>query len=296
MCGQCSGSNGVELVVDARTKPSTLSEKEHKVQEIKQRRWKLSEKIQIFKQDFDKLKERFPEDGPQFERHVSDWHLSAGILYARKVNQLSNSLNPVEGKRAIFPNNVWDEIFSRLAADYFSSFERVLQTGVHRGEEVDEGARLLIARWSNLMLDFFLDMRELEILSKPANSEKYDSSAVRAQFVLSYLLGKSFPFDVVTTYRHHFDLRARLLEDPKNTRLEDLAQAEFDDAGWELMEFRYLEAQLKQDAASEWWQEFDPLREEFLTIGFPARCRSGFSQIGRLFARYHQLHHSNQVR
>ncbi|PLW30611.1 hypothetical protein PCANC_23716 [Puccinia coronata f. sp. avenae] len=226
MCGQCSGSNGVELVVDARTKPSTLSEKEHKVQEIKQRRWKLSEKIQIFKQDFDKLKERFPEDGPQFERHVSDWHLSAGILYARKVNQLSNSLNPVEGKRAIFPNNVWDEIFSRLAADYFSSFERVLQTGVHRGEEVDEGARLLIARWSNLMLDFFLDMRELEILSKPANSEKYDSSAVRAQFVLSYLLGKSFPFDVVTTYRHHFDLRARLLEDPKNTRLEDLAQGE----------------------------------------------------------------------
>jgi hypothetical protein len=72
------------------------------------------------------------------------------------------------------------------------------------------------------MLDFFMDLKELEMLPKPS-SEKYPSEDV-AQFILSYILGRSFPFEVDTAYSK-IGLRATILGslDP---RLMDLAQGQ----------------------------------------------------------------------
>jgi hypothetical protein len=160
----------------------------------------LSQKVKTFEQDFVKLKNLFPENGHQLEKHISDWTLFAGNLYTRKVNQINNRPYSFLGRILPLPNDVLDEVFVRNSKDYLSSFERLVKTGVHHGEKVDQKARSLMIRWSNLMLDFFLDLKELEMFPKP-RSEEYPSEDA-GQFVLSYVLGRSPPFDIATSYAH----------------------------------------------------------------------------------------------
>ncbi|PLW10056.1 hypothetical protein PCANC_22853, partial [Puccinia coronata f. sp. avenae] len=220
--GESSGSNVMEPPADIQNKPDTFPKEERQIQEVKQRCWKLSERIKIFEEDFDELKNMFPEDGLQFQKHISGWKLVAGNLYARKVNQLNNSPHPVHGRKCPWPNVTGDEIFRRYANDYFSSFECAAQAGfnINRKKEVDNEARLLMARWTNLMLDFFLDMKELEILP-PTSSEEYPSEDA-SQFVVMYALGRTPSCDVATNYLY-LDLRASILGD-WNKKLKGLAQ------------------------------------------------------------------------
>ncbi|PLW23075.1 hypothetical protein PCASD_10523 [Puccinia coronata f. sp. avenae] len=81
------------------------------IQEVQKRHSALSEKVNHFKEEFNKLKERFPENGQQFERHISNWKLSASHLYGMKVNQLNNCRNSIHGITEVnLPNTDLDEI------------------------------------------------------------------------------------------------------------------------------------------------------------------------------------------
>jgi hypothetical protein len=61
----------------------------------------LSEKIKIFDEEFEEHKKRFPEDGQQFQIHISNWKLSVGNLYAMKANKLKDGKFPVYGQTNI---------------------------------------------------------------------------------------------------------------------------------------------------------------------------------------------------
>jgi hypothetical protein len=191
------------------------------IQEVQRRHSALSEKVNHFKEEFNKLKERFPENGQQFERHISNWKLSASHLYGMKVNQLNNCRNSIHGITEVnLPNTDLDEIYMLFAHD----FKHLVQTGVYHGKEADSEERLLMARWCDLMLDFFLDLKELGILPKP-NPEKY-SSQIASQFVLSYVLGKFPPYDTTTAYIN-LNLKTSILLDRYSRRIKDLAQGQF---------------------------------------------------------------------
>jgi hypothetical protein len=123
--------------------------------------------------------------------------------------------------KQILPEEVWDEVYIRYAKNTFLSFKSLVLTSFQNGKEMDDEARLLMAHWSNIMLDFFLDLKELDILPKQS-LEKYPSEHAR-HFVLSYVLGKFPPFDFATT-NLNFDLRKSILEDCNNKRIKDLAQ------------------------------------------------------------------------
>jgi hypothetical protein len=191
------------------------------IKEIKQSHAALSEKFKILDEEFEKIKGSFPEDGQQFKSHMSDWKLSAGILYATKVNQLNNGRFLDYMRPGVLPNDAWDEVYIKKTNHFFLSFSNLVQTGDHYGKEVDNEARLLMARWSDLMLDFFLDLKELEGLHKSI-AEKYPSEYA-GKFVLSYVLGKYPPFDVATTYLN-FDLRKSILGDCNNKRIREIAK------------------------------------------------------------------------
>jgi hypothetical protein len=118
------------------------------------------------------------------------------------------------------PSDLWNEVFIQYAKDYFSSFQHLVETGAHHGEEVDKKVRSLMIHWSNIMLDFFLDMKQLGILPRE-KSEKYPSEHL-VQFILSYVLGKSLPYSYATTY-HNMDLR-KTIQRSLDNRIIKMAQ------------------------------------------------------------------------
>jgi hypothetical protein len=190
------------------------------IQVIQQHHSALSTKVKILDEELEKIKGSFPEAGKQFKTHISNWTLSAGILYATKVNKLNNGRFHSYVRPDELPRDVWDEIYIQNVKHFFSSFESVVQIGVYHGKEVDDEERSLVARWSDLMLDFFLDLKELEILPNP-RSEKYPGEYA-GQFVLGYVLGKFHPCDVATTYLN-LDLRKSILGDLNHKRIKNIA-------------------------------------------------------------------------
>jgi hypothetical protein len=196
------------------------------IEEIKRHHLELSKKVKELTNEFDKKKSRFPEDGKQFETHIFDWKICAGNLYATKVNQLKKGRLTRYVRPDLLPDVLWDQVYTKYANNFFSSFASVVQTGVHYGEpeNVDQKAILLMESWSDLMLDFYLDLTELEILPKP-RSENFEGGYA-GQFVLSYILGKYYPFDYASTFIN-LNLRECILKDFNNQRIKDIAQGQF---------------------------------------------------------------------
>jgi hypothetical protein len=189
-----------------------------KIKEIQQYHMALSEKVESFEKEFKGLKGQFPNNGQQFEAHIFNLKMAAGNLYKRKVKHLNGNRYSVSWKEEELPNDLWDAIYKKVATGWLSSFHDVVQAGVYEGQ-----ARLLLAHWSDLMMDFFLDLKELELIPESSLSESW--SKATGQFVSCYLLGKFPPFDVTTTYLN-FDLIASIVEDRNSTRLKILSQGE----------------------------------------------------------------------
>jgi hypothetical protein len=139
----------------------------------------LTKEIRTFKDDFEKDKSTFPQRRrKQLEKQISDWKLTGGNMYARRVNQLKVDRYPVNWRTWNLLDENEDNIYRRVAKDYLESFDNLARNGFHYEKVLNDQARLLLSRWSDLMLCFFLDLKEFELLPQPSSGMKYISLVI----------------------------------------------------------------------------------------------------------------------
>jgi hypothetical protein len=190
--------------------------------EISQRYFTLSRKVESFKENLKMTKEHFPDHGKNFEEHISDFGSIAGYIYRRKLKQLEGDIQTIKRRKTKLRDGLTDRrAWEKAVTHFLSSFENVIQNGVYRGKAENEKVRLLTARWSDLMMGFFLDLKKYEMLPK---SILKHWSKYAGRFLSSYLLGKFPPFDVATTYLN-CDLRQSILKDRNINRFKHLFES-----------------------------------------------------------------------
>ncbi|PLW18817.1 hypothetical protein PCANC_06624 [Puccinia coronata f. sp. avenae] len=197
----------------------TETEKIEMIQEIQQRCWVLCEGIERFKKESSNLEELSPGNGQQFKAHISNWESTAHSMYRSELKQLAGGRDLA--KQIYVVNR---ELFRKAVAEHLSSLNDVIYASFYREKDKNDRARLLMARWSDFTMDFFLDLMDRKIfkLSSP--------DVMTSQFVSSYLLGKFPPFDVPTTYLN-FYVRESILRDRNAIQLRELSQ-QFNEATW----------------------------------------------------------------
>jgi hypothetical protein len=190
------------------------------IQEIQQRCWVLCEGIERFKKESSNLEKLSPDNGQQFKAHISNWESTAHSMYISELKQLAGGRDLAKQiKKNLHDYVVNRELFRKAVAEHLSSLNDVIYSGFYREKDKNDRARLLIARWSDFTMDFFLDLIDRKIfkLSSP--------DVMTSQFVSSYLLGKFPPFDVPTTYLN-FYVRESILRDRNAIQLRELSQRE----------------------------------------------------------------------
>ncbi|WAQ81614.1 hypothetical protein PtA15_1A956 [Puccinia triticina] len=133
------------------------------------------------------------------------------------------------------------------------------------------GLRLMMSHWCDLMIDLFHHIEKLALVPTEILSEFQKKD--QGKFFSSLIVAKYTHYDVYSTYLN-FDLRLSILED---CNLKDDLKEIFkgvDEGTWKQVEFQFVTAQLKFEESVQLFDDFDEIREEFITKASPSTATS----------------------
>ncbi|WAR54285.1 hypothetical protein PtB15_3B799 [Puccinia triticina] len=144
---------------------------------------------------------------------MSDLGHTANNLFDRRIIAIISGRElQLKADESVLPVEVGDVIFLKVIEGPFSYFKEVVQDFIGDPAKYNtEEVRLMMSQWSELMIEFYNGLKEVELVSSENLSafQKKD----QGQLLASFIIAKYPQFDVTSTYLN-FDLRLSIAEDP----------------------------------------------------------------------------------
>ncbi|OAV91537.1 hypothetical protein PTTG_27939 [Puccinia triticina 1-1 BBBD Race 1] len=195
---------------------------------------------------------------------MSDLGHTANNLFDRRIIAIISGRElQLKADESVLPVEVGDVIFLKVIEGPFSYFKEVVQDFIGDPAKYNtEEVRLMMSQWSELMIEFYNGLKEVELVSSENLSafQKKD----QGQLLASFIIAKYPQFDVTSTYLN-FDLRLSIAEDP-NLSHKTLKKIfmELDEEKWKQVDFQFLKNQLTAKKSGASFGDFDLIQKEFL--------------------------------
>ncbi|KAI9629926.1 hypothetical protein KEM48_012457 [Puccinia striiformis f. sp. tritici PST-130] len=207
--------------------------------------------------------------------------------FEQQMNVVTNCLSHLSEQKP-------DEIREWRQQMWLKSIAEMSRTWENLEHKDVEPVRSIIHRGSDLMIDCFIDLARLEIIT-PECLSRFLNTENRGQVIVAYVNSK-FSFKTLTTVYLNLNLKLSLQESPCTLKMAGLLKY-LNQETWERIEFDCLKARITSHAstASLSQPSFASLRDSFLESASPDKKELRDSQL-ESFMIDMMIHVSSQSR
>ncbi|POW07687.1 hypothetical protein PSTT_08078 [Puccinia striiformis] len=207
--------------------------------------------------------------------------------FEQQMNVVTNCLSHLSEQKP-------DEIREWRQQMWLKSIAEMSRTWENLEHKDVEPVRSIIHRGSDLMIDCFIDLARLEIIT-PECLSRFLNTENRGQVIVAYVNSK-FSFKTLTTVYPNLNLKLSLQESPCTLKMAGLLKY-LNQETWERIEFDCLKARITSHAstASLSQPSFASLRDSFLESASPDKKELRDSQL-ESFMIDMMIHVSSQSR